>query len=423
MGAHRTTVIAILSLSLFGVAHGSVAAEPSLAELWAIVERQQVQIATLSEELAATKATIANTADKVSLAEEQLTITADYLERFADTTSQRRTQIGGYGELHYNNVAADDASGDLKRVDLHRLVTFISHDFSDRIRFFSEIEIEHSLVKDSADGSSDGEVEIEQAYIEFDLDDNHYAKTGLFLVPVGILNETHEPPTFYGVERNDVENIIIPTTWWEAGAGVGGRYTNGVSWDFAVHSGLEMPVSGASAYRVRSGRQKVSNASAEDLAYTLRLKYTGIPGLELAGSYHYQSDPSQTSGDGLDDGRLLSLHGVLQRGGFSLRALWSQWNFAGSAVSLAGSDQQTGWYIEPSFRLNRGDGDWGFYTRYEDLDGARSRDQFDQWELGVNYWPTDNVVLKFDYRERDHARSAEHGRDFSAFDLGVGYQF
>ncbi|MEE8079543.1 MAG: hypothetical protein V3T18_11150, partial [Pseudomonadales bacterium] len=137
-------------------------------------------------------------------------------------------------------------------------------------------------------------------------------------------------------------------------------YASGVSWDFAVHSGLEMPVSGANSYRVRSGRQKVSNANANDLAYTLRLKYTGVPGLELAGSYHYQSDPSQTSGDGLDDGSLLSLHAVLQRGGFSLRALWSQWNFDGSAVSLAGSDEQTGWYLEPSFRLNRGASDWGF---------------------------------------------------------------
>ena len=424
MGAHRAKNIAFLPLSLlFGIAPASFAAEPSLAELWAIVEQQQVQITALSEELAATRSTITTTADKVAVTEEQLSITADYLERVAETTPRQRTQIGGYGELHYNNIDADDASGDLEQIDLHRFVTFISHEFSDRIRFFSEVEIEHSLVKDTADGSNDGEVEIEQAYIEFDLNDNHYVKTGLFLVPVGILNETHEPPSFYGVERNNVENIIIPSTWWEAGAGVGGHYANGVSWDFAVHSGLEMPVSGANSYRVRSGRQKVSNANANDLAYTLRLKYTGVPGLELAGSYHYQSDPSQTSGDGLDDGSLLSLHAVLQRGGFSLRALWSQWNFDGSAVSLAGSDEQTGWYIEPSFRLNRGASDWGFYTRYEDLDGARTRDQFDQWELGVNYWPTDNVVLKFDYRERDHARSAENGRDFSAFDLGVGYQF
>lgn len=399
------------------------AAEPSLAELWEIVKKQQVQIDALSQQLASTNASLETNADKISISEEQIAVTADYLERAVETNVAQRTHIGGYGELHYNDIDTQSAGGDAKRIDFHRFVTFIGHDFTDRTRFFSEFEIEHSLVKDTADGSSSGEVEIEQAYIEYDLNDNHSAKTGLFLVPVGILNETHEPPTFYGVERNDVENIIIPSTWWEAGVGISGHYDNGLSWDFAAHSGLAMPTSGSSAYRIRSGRQKVSNASADDLAYTLRLKYTGISGLELAGSYHYQSDPSQLSGDGLEDGRLLSVHGIWQQGPFNLRALWSQWRFDGQSVELSGADEQTGWYVEPSIRLTQGNFAWGLYTRYEDLSGARTRDQFAQWELGVNIWPTDNVVMKLDYRDRKHDLGSERGRDFDAIDLGIGYQF
>lgn len=398
------------------------AAEPSLAELWEIVKKQQVQIDALSQQLAATKSSLATNADKISITEEQITVTADYLEQVTARTAERRTRVGGYGELHYNDIDADNAS-DTKRIDFHRFVTFISHDFNARSRFFSEFEIEHSLVKDTSDGSNGGEIEIEQAYIEFDLNDNHTAKTGLFLVPVGILNETHEPPTFYGVERNDVENIIIPSTWWEAGVAVSGHYDNGLSWDLAVHSGLEMPTSGASAYRIRSGRQKVANASADDLAYTLRLKYTGIAGLELAGSYHYQSDPSQMSGDSLADGSLLSIHGIWQRGPFNLRALWSQWRFDGESSQLGGADEQTGWYVEPSVRLARRGFAWGIYTRYEDLLGARPRDQFNQWELGLNLWPSDNVVMKLDYRHRNHDLASERGRDFGAVDLGIGYQF
>ena len=96
---------------------------------------------------------------------------------------------------------------------------------------------------------------------------------------------------------------------------------------------------------------------------------------------------------------------------------------ARAGIKLADADEQTGWYVEPSIRLKIGAHDWGFYTRYEDLEGARAQDRFDQWELGVNYWPTENVVFKVDYRDRTHDLDSESGRDFNAFDLGVGYQF
>jgi hypothetical protein len=399
------------------------AAEVSLDEVWTIVQQQQDQIAALTEALDRTQAQLERTQTNVKIAEEQLGLTADYLAEAEGAGPASATQIGGYGELHYNNIKADDDSRDLKEVDFHRFVLFFGHQFSDRFRFFSEFELEHSLVKDTADGSSGGEVEIEQAYIEMDLNESHRARAGLFLLPIGIINETHEPPTFYGVERNDVENIIIPSTWWEAGVASGGRYGNGISWYFALHSGLEMPTRGGSAYRVRSGRQKVANASAENLAYTARLKYTGLPGLELAGSYQHQSDASQGSDDGLGSGDLVSLHGIWHQGPFNLRALWAQWNFDGDGVALAGVDKQTGWYVEPSVRLDLAGNDWGFYGRYEDLEGARTHDRFEQWEVGFNFWPTENVVFKFDYRDRQHDLDSDAGRDFHAVDLGVGYQF
>ena len=250
--------------------------------------------------------------------------TGDFIEslEISDTPASR-TSIGGYGELHYNNLSADDPSRDVEEIDFHRFVLFVGHEFNDRISFFSELEVEHSLAGDG----KPGEVELEQAYINFALNDNLAAQGGLFLLPVGILNETHEPPTFYGVERNDVESIIIPSTWWEAGGGLSGNLANGLSWNAALHSGLAMPTSGGSAFRVRSGRQKVAEAFASDFASTFRLRYTGIPGLELSASYQYQSDPSQVAGDGLDSGRLISAHAIYQLGRFSLRALYAGWSF------------------------------------------------------------------------------------------------
>lgn len=390
---------------------------PTIDELWRIIQAQQAEIEALKQQQAET-AQQATTADAKAEAA-VVAVEESASDRSGSGSWTDRTTIGGYGELHYNNIDADDSVHDNDEIDLHRFVLYFGHEFSDSIRFFSEFEIEHDGVE-SDPGPLDGEVEVEQAYLEFDLKDNLQARGGVFLLPVGILNETHEPTTFYGVERNNVENVIIPATWWAGGAGINGYFDNGISWNLAVHEGLKMETSGSSAFRVRSGRQKTSEADANDLAYTGRLKYTGIAGLELAASINYQTDASQSGGDGLGKGILYETHAVYQNGPFALRALYAEWDFDGSAVKIAGADDQSGWYIEPSIRP------WeklGLYARYEDVDGARDRDHFDQWQVGFNVWPHEDVVLKADYRSRDHDKSSESGRDFDAFDLGIGYQF
>jgi hypothetical protein len=403
------------ALLLAGMASHAEQAPATIAELWEIVQRQQAEIDELRLELGEARAAMAATNDRVDETEARVEATGDYVETLAvaDTGAQKTT-IGGYGELHYNSTQSD--AGDSKEIDFHRFVLFFGHEFTDRVRFFSEFELEHSLAGDGAPG----EVELEQAYAEYALTDNTFAKTGLFLLPLGILNETHEPTTFYGVERNDVESIILPSTWWEAGAGLNGRVGSGFSWDAALHSGLAMPTDGSSAFRVRSGRQKVAEANANDLAYTMRLKYTGIRGVEVAASYQYQSDPSQVAGDGLDTGHLFTAHAIFQRGIFGLRALYAGWNFEGFAVEAAGADRQDGWFVEPSLRVSD---KWGIYARYEDLDAARDQDKFTQSEFGLNYWPVPGVVLKVDYRMRDHSLPELAVRDFDSLSLGFGYNF
>lgn len=408
----KFAVILNLALGSALAAGLSHAALPTPEEMWEIIQQQQ-------QEIEALKRGQQSTEQKASEANDMAEAAVEAVESGtagAGNSWVNDTTLGGYGELHYNNIDADDDSNDVKEIDFHRFVLFLGHEFTDDIRFFSEIELEHAL----AGESKPGEVELEQAYVEFDIEENLQARGGVFILPVGILNETHEPNTFYGVERNDVENIIIPSTWWAGGAALSGRSASGVSWDLAIHEGLMMPTSGSNAFRVRSGRQKTAEATAEDLAYTGRLRYTGIPGLELAGTAHYQSDASQVSGDGLDAGLLLEGHVVYENGPFGLRALYAEWDFDGAAVAAAGVDSQSGWYIEPSYKLTPG---VGVYTRYSDIEGARSRDMFDQFEIGLNYWPHEDVVIKADYRSRDHDNPADAGRDFTAFDLGIGYQF
>ena len=410
---HKPRTLLVTMVFVFLLSIPSAHAQVSNAELLAKLESMQLQIDELKRQ-------IAENEEKTNETDAKVEAVAEVMESSpAQVAQASRTTIGGYGELHYNNLNAKDPSKDVEMIDLHRFVLFFGHEFNDRTRFYSEVEVEHAFVADSG-GDTPGEVEIEQAFIEFDLRQDLYAKAGVFLIPVGLLNETHEPPTFYGVERNDVENIIVPSTWWAAGAGLNGRFGSGWNWDMAFTSGLQMPTTGSNAFRVRSGRQKVAKAVASDGAITGRLRYLGIPGLQAAVTVQYQFDPSQVSNDGLDSGTLLEAHIDYQRNGFGLRALYSRWDFTGDAVEAANADTQTGWYIEPSYRLND---KIGFYTRYEDVDAARNQDKFSQWEVGLNWWPAQNVVIKLDYRDRNHNLDSANGRDFTGIDLGLGYSF
>ena len=146
----------------------------------------------------------------------------------------------------------------------------------------------------------DGEIELEQAFIRMDWTEQFSTDVGVFLMPVGILNETHEPNTFYGVERNNVEKYILPGTWWEGGIKGSYRTETGFAFDGSITSGLD-----AEDGYIRGGRQKVSEAINDEAALAGRVKYTGIAGLEIAASVLYQDDLDQSKG-GKDYSGLLS---------------------------------------------------------------------------------------------------------------------
>ncbi len=324
------------------------------------------------------------------------------------------TRFGGYGELHYNNLDGAGGASDKNEFDLHRFVLFFGHTFNERTRFFSELEVEHSFFNKD---SGKGEIELEQAYVEFDLNADHRARAGLFLIPVGLINETHEPPTFYGVERNPVEKDIIPATWWAGGAALSGQLGAGFGYDLAVHEGLA--TTAAKSYKPRDGRQKTSEARADNLAYTARLKWTGLPGVELGGTIQHQSDITQGLDASAGSANLYEVHGVLNKGPFGLRALYAQWDLDGSGPAAIGADKQLGWYVEPSFKLSS---QWGVFARYNEWDnqaGAAVRSKKKQIDAGVNFWPHPDVVFKADFQKQDN----DNGKNQNGFNLGVGYQF
>jgi len=324
-------------------------------------------------------------------------------------------QIHGYGELHYNNLSGKGGAKDLKDIDFHRFVLFFGYEFSDRIRFHSEVEIEHTMVGNGDD--KPGYVALEQAFLEADLNDRHSARAGIFLMPVGLLNQTHEPPRFYGVERNPVENRILPTTWFEGGAGLVGEIGAGWRYEAYVHSGLNTSTS--ALYAVRNGRQRVAHADASDLAGTLALNWS-VPGMTLGGAVNYQSDVTQGRDPDAGSAWLGEVHADLKRGPLGLRALYAEWALDGHGPKSLDADRQYGWYIEPSYRITKSVGVFVRYNEWDNQAGSSATaSRKTQVDAGVNWWPHEQVVVKADYQWQDN----KNGKDQNGFNLGLGYEF
>ncbi len=331
----------------------------------------------------------------------------------ADTPALPDVMLGGYGEMHYNNLSGEGGAADKEEIDFHRFVLFFGYDYSDRVHFRSEVEIEHAV----SGGDEPGEVELEQAYLDFDLNERHSARAGLFLLPVGLLNTAHEPPRFYGVERNPVENKILPATWWEGGAGLNGSFGHDWKYEAYLHSGLN--TSSQTLYAVRDGREKVGVATASDPAATVALNWSR-PGLTIGGSIQHQSDITQGADPDAGQAWLGDLHVEVRRGRMGLRAVYAEWMLDGDGPQSIGADRQYGWYVEPSLRLTE---QWGVFARYNQWDNQAGTSAFNsekvQVDTGLNWWPIAQIVVKADYQWQDH----ENGKNQNGFNLGMGYEF
>jgi outer membrane murein-binding lipoprotein Lpp len=378
---------------------GSASAAPTNDEIMQMMQELKSEIADLKQENRDLKGDV----------EDVYTATEEGMK--AQVELANKTTIGGYGELHHNRLEGHGGASDVDKMDFHRFVLFINHQYSDNLRLITELELEHSL----AGEGFPGEVELEQAYIEYDINDKVSASVGLFLIPIGILNETHEPDTFYGVERNPVEKNIIPTTWWAGGVMGSFQLADGLQLRVAAHEGLEA----TSSFKPRDGRQKTANAVAEDYAYTANLRYTAIPGVTLGGTVNYQADFAQQTGLAVEEGILVEGHAIIEMGKFGLRALYADWKFTGAGPEANGRDSQVGGYIEPSYRVNDKFGVFARYSSYDNEDGNSTASRKTQSDVGFNYYLDPQVVLKADYQ----SQSNDSGSEQKGINVGMGYSF
>jgi hypothetical protein len=348
-----------------------------------------------------------------------------------------RTTLGGYGEVHYTNSSAAGAPG---RVNLARFVLFVGHRFDDRITLRSEVEIEDAKV---AGGESGGEVALEQAYLDFRLGDPLTLRAGLLLLPIGIINEMHEPPTFNGVSRPVFSEVVIPSTWREIGIGALGSVPGvpGLNYRALVVNGLLAEgFDGASG--LRGGRQEGRDASFANLALTGRLEWNRW-GLKLGGSAYYggTANGDSTLGTGAFAAPiiLIAADARYDVGALAFRAEAANISVpdAGAINSAFGNGvgkRIAGWYVEGACNLLRvlapaSTHKLSGFVRYERFDtqaavspgtahdGALARRIT---TIGLTYKPLWNVALKADYQLR---RDQAHAADDEVFALGVGYQF
>jgi len=398
--------IFVMTLMVCSISNVSADNTPNMAEMWKIIQQQQATI----EQLQAQIKTNANKAVKQLEVVEQQALAIEVISDNIDSTStQSKYKFGGYGELHYGNINSGNS------IDFHRFVLFNGYDFNDQTRFYSELEIEHAL---SGNGKP-GEVELEQAYIEHQFNDTTKMTVGVSLLPIGILNETHEPNTFYGVERNNVEKNIIPATWWAAGIGLSQKVSDSLAYDLYIGDGLSVPISGSKAFLIRSGRQKVAKATANDGSVTARIRFNPNNNLQLNASFHYQQDITQGA-LGID-ATLFEINAQYQVNGFALKALYARWDLDDKVNAIsAGREEQTGYFIEPSYRFGQNN-QYGIFSRFSNWDNNagddNSNDDTDQFDLGFNYWLTPRVVFKLDYQDQSGANSDD------GIHLGMGYSF
>ena len=423
------------SAALLAAAASSAAGAATQQEVEAKIDVLSAQVAALRSELAALRAQATAPSPTSSDAAAAGAIGATTIPA-AGSDAVGRVAWFGYGELNYSRP---EDGGSATTADVARFVVGAGYRFDDKTRFVSELEVEHAV--SSADDR--GEVEVEQAYIERRFNDRTFGNVGLFLMPVGLLNENHEPTRYYGVFRNLVETAIIPTTWREGGFEVLGNTDGGVRWNVGVSTGFNLSKWDATSTEgleepLGSIHQELALAAAGDLAAFAAVNYTGVPGLRLGGSV-FTGDAAQGQ-PGFHDNRvtLWEGHARWNPGNWDLSALYSRMHIANTApinTTLVGNpalipEAAFGWYLEGAYRVPlRNEKTLAPFARYERLNTASgyafigaglTPDALADTEVlttGVNFSLVPGVVLKFDYLRFLHDGGSDR------FDLGIGYQF
>jgi hypothetical protein len=353
----------------------------------------------------------------------------------------RGLSIGGYGEGFWSETVSDTA-GAKDRADALRFVLYTGYKFSDRIILNSEIEFEHATTEETVSSGAGG-VTVEFAYLDFLGWNSLNARAGMVLVPLGFLNETHEPVFYFGNHRPETERFIIPTTWSELGVGVHGELLH-PDLQYRGYLTTSLNARGFNDEGIRDGRQGGNRALAENIAGSGRVDYrpSQVPGL-LVGVSTFLGETGQNqefAGREVDGFlNLTDLHAQYNAYGIWLRGLYA---FGGldNAGDISRQNETTvgdyfqGHYVEAAYDLMP----WIMpewttqalqpFFRYEQYDPQESvpqgfrRDRTKDttiYTVGMSYKPHPQIVLKLDYRNFE----LDKGKRPDDVNIGLGFVF
>jgi hypothetical protein len=341
--------------------------------------------------------------------------------------AERGLSIGGYGEVLYQNFDSAQSS----EIDLLRAVLYFGYKFDDKWLFNSEVEYEHG----------GEEVEVEFAYIDYLWRPQASFRAGRLLLPMGFINELHEPTVYLGARRPDIERVIIPATWRENGFGLFGQ-AGPFTYRTYVLAGLD--ATGFSAEGLREGRQEGIESKADDIAWVGRLDYTGAPGLLVGGSAYVGDSGQDLRSAG---GRRLAVGTKLFEGhlewrwrGLEFRALGVQAKVddvaaLDAALDLTGDasvgEKLQGYYVQLGYDVLAGRGGeksltpfarWESYDTQKEVPAGFLRNpasDVDSLTLGLAFKPIEHIVLKADYQDYDNAA----GTGVDQVNVSLGYIF
>jgi len=343
--------------------------------------------------------------------------------------------IGAYGEMLYNQPEGDNGE-----LDVQRLVLLLGYRFNDKTQFVTEIEMEHVE-----------EIFVEQAFVNYNVANNVNLRGGLMLVPMGIVNEFHEPTTFNGTERPAMDNAIVPTTWRELGVGVSGRFNDiSLGYQAYVFNGFksteadgEGGVSGflQGSNGLRGGRQKGIKSTVDSPTLSTKLDYYGIPGLRLGLSTYFGKTQAADDVETIDGANIgISMIGMDAR--YAYERFTARGQFIHASLSdteeynaLTGRDIGSalqGWYVEGAFNLLPLNNEQKLFAfaRYEMYDTHAStqgslveNEAYDRTDIttGLTYHIAPGVVLKGDYQFRSNALENSDVKDRLNFGIGVWF--
>jgi hypothetical protein len=368
----------------------------------------------------------AQTAPETYQTPQQQQNTAD---RLLSSSNKSPLTIGGYGEITYNQPEGNNGE-----LDVQRLVLMFGYKFNDRTQFITEIEFEHV-----------NELYVEQAFLQYSLNDNVNLRGGLMLVPMGIVNEFHEPTTFNGVERPSVDGSIIPTTWREIGIGISGksneislRYQAYLFNGFASVNGSKV-LGGKNG--LRNGRQKGAKSTINKPNFSAKADYYGINGLRLGLAGYVGRTQAEDDVD-MIDGADVGIAMV----GFDARYAYKRFAARGQFINASLTDTEAyntlnsadlgsklqGWYLESSYNLlsqDKAQQLWAF-ARYEDYDthasvdgGLTKNNAFDRNDLtfGLSYKLSQGTVVKADYQIKSNEVANSDSTGQLNFGIGVWF--